>query len=306
MVIIIDGNQLACRCYFSLMTGKGRSAEPLMTSKGKRTETIYSVLISIRKIIRDYSDPDSTIFLTWDGGNDRRKEIFPEYKAGRKKFENAFYEQLSELRNILSLFGVKQYHFDAVEADDLIGTLTVKSRKKGKKVLIISADHDFEQLISRHVEVLHPLANNLIKNVQFVLDKHGIAPDRLPEAMAITGDPTDNIPGIEGVGEKTAAKLILANGSLENILYNPECLKMLNRKGEIVYAKDELRQKVKENLENIKIAYKLVKICTDLDVEPDFSEQQTDIDAVKKKFEELEFEQFLNEFDRWKTTFRCW
>jgi 5'-3' exonuclease len=63
---------------------------------------------------------------------------------------------------------------------------------------------------------------------------------------------------------------------------------------------------VKENLENIKIAYKLVKICTDLDVEPDFSEQQTDIDAVKKKFEELEFEQFLNEFDRWKTTFRCW
>lgn len=305
MVIIIDGNQLACRCYFSLMTGKGRSAEPLMTSKGKRTETIYSVLVSIRKIIRDYSDPDSTIFLTWDGGNDRRKAIFPEYKAGRKKFEDAFYEQLDELRNILSLFGVKQYHFDAVEADDLIGTLTFKSRKKGKKVLIISADHDFEQLVSRHVEVLHPLANNLIKNVEFVLEKHGITPDRLPEAMAITGDPTDNIPGIEGVGEKTAAKLVLANGSLANILENPDNLKMLNRKGEIVDAKDDLKQKVKQNLDNIRIAYKLVKICTDLDVEPDFNKQQTDIDAVRKKFEELEFEQFLNEFDRWKTTFRC-
>lgn len=296
MVNIIDGNQLACRCYFSL--------EPLTTSKGRRTETIYSVLVSIRKLFREYGGKDTTFFVTWDGGNDRRKAIFSDYKAGRKKFEDAFYEQLAELRKILTLFGIKQYHFSAIEADDLIGTLTIKSRKKGQKVLIISSDHDFEQLISRHVEVLHPLANNLIKNVQYVVDKYGITPDRVAEAMAITGDPTDNIPGIEGVGDKTAAKLIAANGSLQQILANPDSLKTLNRKGEIVDAKDDLKQKIKLNLENIKIAYKLVKIYDDLDVEPDFSKQIVDFEAVRKIFEELEFEQFLNEFNRWEAAFR--
>ncbi|MDD5650313.1 MAG: 5'-3' exonuclease H3TH domain-containing protein [Candidatus Nanoarchaeia archaeon] len=296
MVNIIDGNQLACRCYFSL--------EPLTTSKGKRTETIYSVLISIRKLIREYGGKNTTFFLTWDGGNNRRKAIFPDYKGGRKRFEDAFYEQLAELRKILSWCGIKQYHFPTIEADDLIGTLTIKSRKKGQKVFIISSDHDFEQLISRHVEVLHPLANNLIKNVQYVIDKYGITPDRIVEAMAITGDPTDNIPGIEGVGDKTAAKLIIANGSLDEILKNPDNLKMLNRKGCVVDAKDDLKQKIKLNLENIKIAYKLVKIIDDLDVEPDFTKQQIDFEAVKQEFKDLEFEQFLNEFDRWETTFR--
>lgn len=298
MIIIVDGNQLACRCYFSL--------EPLTTSKGVRTETIFSVLVSIRKIIRENCDKDSTLFITWDGGNDKRKAIFPDYKAGRKKFEDAFYNQLNNLRRILTLLGIKQYHYNSIEADDLIGTLTHKSRKKGKKVLIISADHDFEQLISRHVNVLHPVKNPVIKDIQYVIDKHGITPDRLPQAMAISGDPSDNIPGIEGVGERTAAKLIVANGSLENILNDPDNLKTLNRKNEVVDANKNLKQKVKLNIENIKTSYKLVRISTDLDVEPDFNKQKIDFDAVKNEFKELEFESFLNEFDRWETTFRSW
>jgi len=296
MVVIIDGNQLACRCYFSL--------DKLTTSTGKRTETIYGFLTSFRKIVRDYGDDDSIFFLTWDGGNDRRKSIYPEYKAGRKKFEDAFYDQLDELRKIINLLGIKQYHYKAVEADDLIGTLTYKSRKKGKKVLIVSSDHDFEQLISRHVEVLHPMGHNIIKDVQFVFDNYGIAPDRLPEVMAITGDPTDNIPGIDGVGDKTAARLILANGSLDNIFSNIDNLKIMNRKGVMVDAKEELKQKVKLNLDNIKISYRLVKICSDLDIEPDFKKQEQDFNAVLQIFKELDFKQFSNEFHSWETTFR--
>lgn len=296
MVLIIDGNQLACRCYFSL--------DVLTNKSGKRTETVYGFLGSLRKIIREYKDFD-TVFLTWDGGNDRRKAIFPAYKAGRKKFENAFYEQLSELRQIITGLGIKQYHQKAVEADDLIGTLTFKSRKKGQKVLIVSSDHDFEQLISRHVEVLHPLGKNIIKDVQFVLDNYGIMPDRLPEVMAITGDPTDNIPGIEGVGNKTAAKLILANDSLEKILTHTDSLKTLNKKHMIVDAKESLKQKIKLNINNIKISYELVKISTDLDIELDLNKQKSDFDLVYRKFQELELKLFLNEFDRWKAAFGC-
>ena len=304
MITIIDGNQLACRCYAAMT--HNREKHSLTTSKGKRTETIYSVLVSIRKILRENIDEGDVLLLTWDGGNDKRKSIFPDYKAGRKRFEDAFYEQLNDLREILTWHGIKQYHYAGIEADDLIGTLTFKSRKKGKKVLIISADHDFEQLVSRHVNVLHPLANNLIKDIQYVIDKHGITPDRLPEAMALSGDPSDNIPGIEGVAEKTAAKLILANGSLDNIINFPDNLKFFNRKGEVVDASKVLKQKVKMNVENIKLASKLVKISTDLDIEPDFSKQETNFEAIKNKFKELEFEQFLNEFDRWETTFRRW
>lgn len=295
MVIIIDGNQLACRCYFSL--------DVLTNSSGKRTETIYGFLSSFRKMIREYRDKNSVVFLTWDGGNDKRKKIFPDYKAGRKKFEDAFYDQLSELRQIINWLGIKQYRLDHEEADDLIGTLTYKSRKSGKKVFIISSDHDFEQLITRHVEVLHPMGKNIIKDVQFVIDNYGVTPEKMPEVMAITGDPTDNIPGIEGVGDKTAGKLIVANGSLENILQNPDSLKTLNRKGEIVEAPSKLKQKIKSNIDNIKISHKLVTISNNLDVEPDFREQPTDFESVRKKFEELELKVFLNEFDNWEKTF---
>ena len=89
------------------------------------------------KIVRTYKDQDSTFFLTWDGGNDRRKALYPQYKARRKKFEDAFYEQLNEIRKIIGYLGIKQYHFPAVEADDLIGTLTVKSRKKFLWLILI-------------------------------------------------------------------------------------------------------------------------------------------------------------------------
>jgi DNA polymerase-1 len=302
MVVIIDGNQLACRCYFSIITKNGH--RNILTSKtGQRTETIYSFLASFRKIIRTYKEQDTTFFLTWDGGNDRRKSIYPQYKAGRKPFEDEFYEQLEQIRGIVKLLGIKQYHFLAVEADDLIGTLTYKSRKKGKKVLIISSDHDFEQLISRHVKVLHPLANDLIKDEKFVLDNYGVRPDRLIEVMALTGDTTDNIPGIDGVGDKTASKLILANGSLAYLLNNTDNICILNRKGQSVLVKPELQQKIKNNIENIKIAYQLVKINCDLDIEPDFSKQPVDLNSVLEKFKELDFEQFKDDFKKWEDCF---
>jgi DNA polymerase-1 len=293
MVVIIDGNQLACRCYFSL--------DKLTTSYGKRTETIYGFLGSFKKLIKTYKD--STFFLAWDGGNDTRKSIYPAYKAGRKNFEDAFYEQLDDIRKIVKYLGIKQYHIEKIEADDIIGTLAIKSRKKGKKVLIVSSDHDFEQLISRHILVLHPLGNNIIKDEKFVFDTYGIGPCRLVEVMSITGDSTDNIPGIDKVGGKTAAKLILANGNLESILKEPEKLKILNKRSEVVDATDNLKEKIKANIDNIKIANQLVKINCNLDLQPDFTKTNPDYALLKQTFEKLEFEVFLNEFRYWKECF---
>jgi DNA polymerase-1 len=297
MVVIIDGNQLACRCYFSI--------DELSNKRGERTETVYGFLVSFKKLIIDYCK-NATVLIAWDGGNAKRKTIYPDYKAGRKKFENAFYSQLDRLREILNLLSVKQFHYADVEADDIIGTLTYNYRKLGNKVLIVSSDHDFEQLITKHVEILHPMNNNIIKDINFVLDKYKIMPNRLPEVMAITGDPTDNIPGVEGVGDKTAAKLILANNSLEEMLENVDYLKILNNKGDKVDAKEKLKQKIKSNIDNIKISYKLVKICTDINIKNELKEViKPDFERVLNIFKTLEFERFIDDFDFWKKTFKC-
>jgi DNA polymerase-1 len=301
MIIIIDGNHLACRCYFSLNKPGNNSA--LTTKEGKRTELIYSFLSSFKKLVKNHKEEDTVFFLTWDGGNAKRREIFPQYKAGRKPFECSFYEQLDEIRNIINFLGLKQYHIRNVEADDLIGTLTIKSRKKGKKVLIISSDHDFEQLISNNVTVLHPLANDLIKDVNWVKQNYGIEPNKIVEMMALTGDPTDNIPGIDKVGEKTAVKLIIANNGLDSLLANVDNLKTLNKNNEIVNAKDDLKLKIKNSIETIKLAKQLSKINCEIEIEPDFSKPNKNIELLQQKFKELEFEQFLSNFEEWKLLF---
>ena len=302
MIVIIDGNQLACRCYFAL-NKPGNNTE-LTTSYGIRTELIYAFLNSFKLLVKTYKDNNNTIFfLTWDGGNAKRKSIFPAYKAGRKPFESAFYKQLDEIRKIVSFLGIKQYYFSDIEADDLIGTLTIKSRKLGKKVLIISSDHDFEQLISKHVTVLHPMGNNIVKDVDWVKNKYGIEPSKIIDIMSMTGDATDNIPGIESIGPKTAVNLILANGSLENIFMNIETLKTLNRKGDIVDVKEDLKVKIKENFDNIRLANKLCQLDCNLKIEPDFKKQPKDFASLETSFKEFEFQQFLENFMQWETEF---
>jgi DNA polymerase I len=301
MVIIIDGNQLACRCYFAL--NRPDNKQELTTRAGKRTELICGFLSSFRKLVRTYKEQDSVFILTWDGGNAKRKTIFPAYKAGRKQFENAFYEQLDEIRNIINLLGIKQYYIKDVEADDIIGTLTIKCRKKGKKVFIISSDHDFEQLISNSVRILHPQGGDIIKDVQWVRDNYGIEPNKIVEVMSLTGDPTDNIPGIEKVGDKTAAKLVIANGSLDNIISKPDELKNLNRKGEVVEAAVDLKEKIKANIENIKLARRLCQIDCNMNLEPDLQNQPKNFEALEKRFKELEFESFLKSLGEWKGLF---
>lgn len=302
MVVIIDGNHLACRCYFSL--------DKLSNSQGKRTELIFGFLSSFKKIVEQYNTKENYILLTWDGGNQRRKRVFSEYKAGRKPFESAFYEQLTDLRRIIDFLGIKQYFLNETEADDLIGTLATKCRKKGQKVLIVSGDHDFEQLITRHTKVLHTPKKNMIKDEQFVSEKFSIpiericeGIERLPEIMAITGDPTDNIPGIDKVGDKTASKIVMANKNFESILEDTDNLKILNTKGEIVDAKDDIKNKIKENKEKLKISYQLVKIICDLDIELVLEKRCINQEKIKEEFEKLEFRMFLNEFDKWSRCF---
>lgn len=296
MIILIDGNHLACRNYYSLDT--------MVTRYGKETHCIYGVLNSFRKIYKRFKGENSYFFVTWDlGGPTRRHEIDPNYKGDRVPIGGTFYDQVKDVRDVLGLLDVSKCVAEGVEADDIIGTLTKKARQAGHQVAIISADHDFEQLISKHVTIYAPSSGRvkeIYKDVEYVIEKYGVRPSQMTELMALTGDSTDNIEGLDGVGPKKAAGLLKANGGLQGILDNVNDLKNLNKAGKIVPCSEKLAEKVQKGVETIKLARRLVEIQCDIDVSFELKRKKPDFQALKVIFQKLEFQSFLNLFDKWK------
>jgi DNA polymerase I len=300
MVSILDGNHLACRCFFAI--------DPLTTSNGQQTNLVYGFINTVKMFVSRYGS-ENHLFITWDApGKKTRHELYPEYKADRKPFPQEFYDQLDITYEFISALNIPQYKITGIEADDIIGTLTKKSRKKGQKVLIISSDHDFEQLISPHVKVLVPSlakSKEFLKDYNYVIIEYeDIKPSQLIELYALTGDSSDNIKGLEKVGIKTAIKLLKANGTLENIVRSTN-LKILDKNGVLKDAKDDLKKKVNENKDILMLNKKLVTIDCDLDsVEPYFNyRREIDFDKLYKMFEQYEFKKFLKDIDQWKKIF---
>lgn len=300
MVFIIDGNHLAARCYFAI--------DPLTTENGKSTSVIFGFINSLYTYVKRFGLLDNYYCITWDSeGPKERHKLYPDYKANRKKFPDEFYEQISDIRTILKCLPVEQYKIEATEADDIIGTITLQARKKGQKVLIISSDHDFEQLISKHVRVLSPslaISKEKLKNSEFVIEKYGIEPKQLIELMALVGDGTDNINGVEGIGEKTAVNLLKVNGGLNNLLANVEDLKTLAKDGTVKDASSKMKEKIAKSVERIKLNRLLVEINCHLDISISFDKHKAiQLPELKEQFKKLEFNKFIKELDLWQKTF---
>lgn len=300
MVFIIDGNHLACRCFYAV--------DLLTTSKGKPVNLIYGFISSLKTYVRRFGLKNNYFFITWDSkGKTSRHKIYSEYKGNRKGFSDEFYEQLNDVYEIVEALSIEQFKIVGIEADDIVGTLANRSRKKGQKVLIISADHDFEQLITKSVKILSPslaISKEKIKDKDYVIKKYEIEPNRLVEVMSIVGDSGDNIIGVDGIGEKIAVRLLKANGNLNNVLNNADSLKILNKKGEIKEATDNIKRKIKENVKVIKLNRKLVEINCHLEVSPKFKViKSIDKDKLKLLFEKFEFRKFINEIEKWEAVF---
>lgn len=295
MVTIIDGNNLACRCWFAI--------EPLTTSTGQMTNVIYGFLKSLRLYVKRFKG--SKFFIVWDGaGKKEAHKLYADYKSNRSKFPDEFFEQIRELQKIIKLLSIPQYQIDNVEADDVIGTITKKARKKGHKVIIISADHDFEQLISKHVNIIVPslaMYKEKWKDYEFILEKYGdLKPKDLIDVMSLSGDGSDNVKGLKGVGEKTAISLIRANNGLLNLLNDIDNTKTYDRKGNLKNATDKLKEQIKNNVELIKIFNQIVKLDCTLNIVADFNYNRIiDVEKLQNVFEELEFKSFLNDFESW-------
>ncbi|MBM7554993.1 DNA polymerase I [Thalassobacillus pellis] len=213
-VVLIDGNSIAYRAFFAL---------PLLNNdKGIYTNAVYGFTTILLKILEE--DQPSHILVAFDAGKTTfRHKTYEDYKGGREKTPSELSEQFPVLKELLDAFSIPHYQLEQYEADDIIGTLSKSAEEQGLEVNIISGDKDLLQLVSDHTNVT--LTRKGITNVErydpeFLLEKMNIRPDQVIDLKALMGDKSDNIPGVPGVGEKTAVKLLKEFDTLENLYDN--------------------------------------------------------------------------------------
>ena len=236
--LLFDGSNTAFRANM---------VSDMSTKEGFRTAAIYGTLnithSNILYLQKEYELPVKEVIYAWDLGHSaRRKEIFPEYKAARKErytpenqdFFKEFYQQIDILHQSLNFFGIKSYRKSYWEGDDLIYGFLVNLRKKypDDKIVIISTDEDFHQLIDEHTDVFSP-----IKKILYTFENYetlmGISPKFYITYKILKGDASDGIPGIEGIGEKTAKSIVKKFGDIQSILDNGEILSKSKRTARI-------------------------------------------------------------------------
>ncbi|ASY23272.1 DNA polymerase I [Candidatus Planktophila versatilis] len=205
---------MAYRAFFAL------PAENFTTAQGQHTNAIYGFATMLISLLKD--EKPTHVAVAFDVSRKTfRTEIFPEYKANRAKTPDEFRSQMSYLNELVKGFGISQFSLEGFEADDLIATITKRAEKEGAEVLICTGDRDSFQLVTAQTTVLYPkrgvseMARMTPKSVQ---EKYGMTPDQYPDFAALRGDPSDNLPSIPGVGEKTAAKWVVEYGSLTELL----------------------------------------------------------------------------------------
>ena len=206
---LLDGHSLAYRAFYAL-------PEELATASGQVTNAAYGFMRMLVKLLGDHH-PDR-LAVAWDVGRTTfRTEQYPLYKAQRSTAPDHFKSQLPLIEEILGALGIEQYRAPGYEADDVIASLTSQGVRDGFDVLVVTGDRDSFQLIDDQVSVLYTLrgiSDVVTATAQWVLEKYGVRPDQYVQYAALRGDNSDNLPGVKGVGEKTAARLIADYGSL--------------------------------------------------------------------------------------------
>ena len=229
-LMLLDGHSLAYRAFFAL------PVENFSTTTGQPTNAVYGFTSMLVNVIRD--EKPTHIAVAFDVSRKTfRSEMFPEYKANRESSPEAFKNQVPLIEEVLTALGVKILKVDGFEADDIIATLKKQAEADEYEVLIVTGDRDSFQLVDEHTTVLYPrkgMSDLARMTPDAVVEKYGLTPTQYPDFAALRGDPSDNLPGIPGVGEKTATKWIVEYGSLGNLIDN--CDKVTGKVGESLRA----------------------------------------------------------------------
>ena len=215
-LLLIDGHSMAYRAFYAL------PAENFTTAQGQHTNAIYGFATMLLSLLS--SEKPTHVAVAFDVSRKTfRSEIFPEYKANRAKTPDEFRSQMSYLHELVSAFGITQFEVEGYEADDILATIAKRAEKEGAKVLICTGDRDSFQLVNEKTTVLYPkrgVSDLARMTPEAVQEKYGMSPTQYPDFAALRGDPSDNLPSIPGVGEKTAAKWVVEYGSLQELLSN--------------------------------------------------------------------------------------
>lgn len=275
---LIDGHALAYRTFFAMTATSGDS---LRTSTGEPTAAIFGFMSVLFRLLE--KEKPEYLAVAFDTGRTFRNDIFPEYKATREKMPDELRGQIERLRTIIDAFDIPRLEKENAEADDVLGTIAHQAVEKGLGVKIITGDRDLLQLVTERILVNLPgrsMADAKDYGVNDVIEKMGVPPDKIIELKALMGDSSDNIPGVPGIGEKSALNLLRSFNSIEEIYDHLE----------------EVPQKFKTKLENGKdLAFTskdLARIRTDIDIILDLEKASTahlDFKAVEEIFKELEF-----------------
>ena len=213
-LLLLDGHSLAYRAFFAL------PVENFATTTGQPTNAVYGFTAMLINVLRD--EKPTRVAVAFDRSEPTfRHEQYVEYKAGRTKAPDEFRSQISLIFEVLDALGIRHLSAPGYEADDIIATLATQASAEGSDVLIVTGDRDTFQLIDDHVTVLYNsrgVSDMKRYDPASLQEKYGLTPDQYPDFAALRGDPSDNLPSIPGVGEKTATKWIVEFGSLENLV----------------------------------------------------------------------------------------
>ncbi|MBR9912606.1 MAG: DNA polymerase I [Gammaproteobacteria bacterium] len=282
-LVLVDGSSYLYRAFHAL--------PPLTNSKGKPTGAVKGVISMLRRLHKDY--PDSVVAVVFDAkGKTFRDEIFAEYKAQRPPMPDDLRVQVEPIHAIIRAMGLPLLVVDGVEADDVIGTLARQATEQSLEVVISTGDKDMAQLVSEHVTLVNTMTDSRL-DLAGVEEKFGIPADRVIDYLALMGDKVDNIPGVPGVGEKTALALLQGLGSLDNIYANLEAVRELGFRG----AK-KMPEKLAEHKQSAYLSYELATIKTDVELEAgpqDLVPGEEQREQLLNLFQELEFKTWVRE-----------
>ena len=282
-LFLIDGSAIFYRAYFAFIRN------PLINSKGENTSATYGFVNSLLKIIRE-EKPDYMAVAFDTKAPTFRHKMYDKYKSTRAKMPDELVIQLPRIREATVVLELEAVELEGYEADDIIGTLARRAEKKGMNVWIVSGDKDMFQLVSDRVKIYNPgRASQAAEKLDAdgVEGKFGVRPERVIDMLALMGDSSDNVPGIPGIGPKTAKTLLEQFGSLDKVLESADRIKA---KG--------TRAKVTENMESAHLSRELVTIKTDVPVDVDLEalkRREIDFGKAKKMFMEMEFVGLLDQ-----------
>ncbi len=239
-LLLIDGNSLAYRAFFAL-------PESIATSTGIPTNAIFGLASMLVKILTEYGQRPTVV--VWDGGYTGRKELYPEYKAQRSTRPDLLKEQWPHFEPLIEAFGYRNLRVEGYEADDVIASIAEVAKGGGEDghalpVMILTGDRDAFQLVDETTRIMAPgrgITDTKIYDAQGVVDRYGIPPELVPDFIGLKGDTSDNIPGVPGIGDKTAAELLQRFGSLETVLASIDEISGVKRKENLTNHADDAR-----------------------------------------------------------------